>query len=109
MLLDRKNRILFTGDTYCEWMFAFFDSRIPNYGVSNLEEYASTMQKIARLVPHIDYLYPSHRKPLGDPAILIEVASAFDQIIHGNVNYRLESMHGYNRRVYDFDSFLIWV
>ena len=23
MLLDRKNRSLFTGDAYCEWMYAF--------------------------------------------------------------------------------------
>jgi len=108
MLIDRESRILLTGDTFCEWMFAFFDSRIPNYGLSNLEDYANIMKEIARLVPHLDYLYPSHGKPLADPMILIAAANAFDQIIHGDVNYHLEFMYGYNRRVYEFEGFSIW-
>lgn len=108
MLLDRESRILFTGDTFCEWMFAFFDSRLPNYGLSNLKEYVQTMKYVAGLVPYLDYLYPSHGKPLADPAILIPVANAFEQIIRGDVKYRYEMMYGYFRRVYEFEGFSIW-
>jgi glyoxylase-like metal-dependent hydrolase (beta-lactamase superfamily II) len=108
MLFDRKNRSLFTGDTYCEWLFAFIDSRMPKFGRSNLEDYAQTMQDLGKLVPELDYLYPSHGKPLADPEILTSVAKAFDRVIQGEADYFLESVYGYDRRVYEFDGFSIW-
>lgn len=108
MLHDRQNKILFTGDTYCEWMFAFMDARMPKFGFSNMEEYAKTMKTIAQLVPDLDYLYPSHDKPLADPEILIEVANAFEKVVHGDADYSLESVYGAERRVYGFDGFSFW-
>ena len=108
MLFDRKNRALLTGDTYCEWLFAFFDSRMPKYGESNLTTYTRTMRKIAELVPDLDYLYPSHGQPLADPGMLSAAADALGKVVHGEADYYLEELYGATRRVYEFDSLLIW-
>jgi len=108
MLLDRKNRILFTGDTFCEFLFAFMDTRMPKYGLSNLQDYAQTIKDLTRLVPELDYLYPSHGKPLADPEILIAVAQAFNNVIAGDSDYYFESVYGAERRVYEFVGFSIW-
>jgi glyoxylase-like metal-dependent hydrolase (beta-lactamase superfamily II) len=108
MLLDRENRILLTGDTYCEWLLAFFDSTLPKYGESNLEVYAHTMRKIAKLVPDLEFLYPSHGQLLADPKILIKVTKAFEKIARGGADYSCEAIYGEDRRVYEFDGFLIW-
>jgi len=107
MLLDRDNRLLFTGDTFCEWIFAFFDAQMPKYGYSNLNDYARSMRDIAGLVPHVDYLLPSHGKPLADPKILIDVASAFAQILRGEAESYLENLYGVEVRVYEFEGFSI--
>ena len=109
MLLDRDNRILFTGDTYCEWLFAFFDEDMPNYGHSSLNDYAQTMRRIAGLAPSLDYLYPSHGKPITDPNILIKVSNAFEEVLQGTVEYHLEMIYGRERRVYEFNGFSIWI
>jgi len=108
MLLDRKNRILFTGDTFCEFLFAFMDTRMPKYGLSNLQDYAQTIKDLTRLVPELDYLCPSHGKPLADPEILIAVAQAFNNVIAGDSDYYFESVYGAERRVYEFVGFSIW-
>lgn len=108
MLLDRENKILFTGDTFCEWMIAFFDSQMPNFGLSNMEDYAKSMKDISRYVPDLDYIYPSHGKPLSNPVILIKAAEAFDKVRQGNVDYIQEEIYGSNRRCYEFDGFSIW-
>ena len=108
MLLDKENRILFTGDTFCEWMIAFLDSKIPKYGYSNLEDYEVTMRNIASYMKDLDYLYPSHGKPLADPGILMKVAEAFERVNQGKVRYAQEIIYGSTRRVYEFEGFSIW-
>jgi len=108
MLHDRTNRILFTGDTFCEWMIAFFDSEMPKYGYSNLEDYTITMRNVAASVKDLDFLYPSHGKPLADPGILINVAEAFEKVNQGKAKYDQEFIYGSNRRVYEFEGFSIW-
>jgi len=108
MLLDRSNRILFTGDTVCEWFFAFIDSQLPKYGSSNLEDYTQTMRDIAKLAPDLDYICPSHGKPLADPGILAAAAQAFEKVLQGDADYFLEMIYGRERRVYEFKGFSIW-
>ena len=44
MLLDRGNRTLFTGDTFCEWMIAFFDSQMSGFGLSNIKDYTKSIK-----------------------------------------------------------------
>ena len=68
MLLDRKNRSLFTGDTfYPGGLFAFFDE---DFGGSDPKAYEETMRKVAALEPVLDFLYCSHNIPIATPKIL---------------------------------------
>jgi len=107
MLLDLKSRALFSGDTYCEWLFAFFDSQTPNYGKSNLKDYEQTMKGLVKYVSDLDYLFPSHGKPLADPGVLVEVAKAFERVNRDDADYHCEELYGNPRRVYEFDGFSI--
>ena len=109
MLLDRENRILFTSDVYCGRLFVFFDSRLPKYGCSNLESYTKTMGKAAGLVPELEYICPSHARPLVDPAELTLAAEALNKIMQGEADFYHEVFYGDLRRVYTFGDISIWV
>lgn len=60
MLIDCERKVLFTGDTYCEWLFAFFGPQLPRFGESNLLDYENSLKKAAILVPDLEYIIPSH-------------------------------------------------
>jgi len=105
MLIDRENRALFTGDTfYPDLLFAFFRDK---WGHSELQVYEATMKDLAKLVPDLDYLYPCHMKALVDPAILIDVAKAFEAVNKGEIEYKLDNLYFETVRVYKFDGFSI--
>jgi len=108
MLYDRETKGLFTGDTFCGLLFAFFVPHFPHYGKSDLQDYEQTMKKMAKLVPFLDYLYPSHSPPLANPDILVDVASAFEMLKKGEAKFYYERLYGENRRVYEFNGFSIW-
>ncbi len=107
MLLDRRNRSLFTGDTfYPDHLFAFIgDER----GGSNLPIYEDTMKEIAKLTPELDYLYCSHMKPLVEPASLLKAADAFTAIRQGESAYEIQELYGQKLRVHKFDGFAILI
>jgi glyoxylase-like metal-dependent hydrolase (beta-lactamase superfamily II) len=107
MLLDRRHRALFTGDTYCSELYAFFGPQMPNFGVSDLVEYQRSLQKVARLAPGLDYLHPSHGRPLADPAMLARAARALEQVVAGEAPFSFEEIYGEPRRTYAFDGFSI--
>ena len=105
MLIDRENRALFTGDTfYPDLLFAFFRDK---WGHSDLQVYEKTMTELAELAPDLDYLYPCHTKALADPAILIDVAEAFEVVNKGEIEYKLDNLYFKTVRVYEFDGFSI--
>ena len=108
MLHDEKNQILFTGDTYCEFIFAFFDNSLPKYGQSNLTDLRNSLQKILKLVPDLEFLYPSHGQHISDPMILIKAEDAIRQIIHGRIPDSQESIYGAQRKIFNFDDFEVW-
>ena len=66
------------------------------------------MKEVAKLVPHLDYLYPSHGQPLADPDILVDVANAFELVNRGEATCYNERLYGEVRRVYEFEGFSIW-
>lgn len=125
MLLDRKNRMLFTGDSYYPGhLYAHFDGGI--YGKSDIPIYASSMRKICNLIPLLDTIHPSHNDPIGNPLILVKVADALQSLSEGNVTCGRwlhgdlsvaslpdsgEAVEGYvipdDLYVYDFDGFSI--
>jgi glyoxylase-like metal-dependent hydrolase (beta-lactamase superfamily II) len=105
MLLDRENRSLFTGDTfYPDRLFAFMDEP---FGKSDLQVYEQTMRELTKLVPELDYLYCSHTKPLVDPAILHDVAKAFEAVNKGEAQYEDVELYGQELKSYEFDGFAI--
>jgi glyoxylase-like metal-dependent hydrolase (beta-lactamase superfamily II) len=108
-LLDREGRALFIGDTYCEWLFAFIGPETPGFGYSDLKAYERTMKKLASLVPDLDYIYASHVPHLADPEVLIHAAQALEDINQGRAKASEQPLYGENRRVYEFDGFMVWV
>lgn len=80
MLLDRANRILFTGDSfYLATLYAHFHCQ--EFGISNLNDYASSLEKIVALGDAVKLLYCSHNEFIAPPAKLAEAAEALRQII----------------------------
>jgi glyoxylase-like metal-dependent hydrolase (beta-lactamase superfamily II) len=105
MLLDRKSRALFTGDTfYPDWLFAFMEKE---WGKSDVGTYEKTMKVLTKLIPDLDYLYPCHTKPLADPAMLMNAARAFETVNRGGADYTLEELYFRTMRVHEFDGFAI--
>lgn len=88
MLLDKENRILFTGDTfYPAALYAHFNSNF--YGSSVFDTYLDSLIKIEALKESIDYLYCSHNEPIVNPNILTDVVDAFKQIKKGIGDYKI--------------------
>jgi glyoxylase-like metal-dependent hydrolase (beta-lactamase superfamily II) len=78
-LVDRKNGLLFTGDTYYAgpiWLYR------PE---TNLDAYVHSVERIAALAPHLRLLLPSHNFPLDDPSQLPKLAAAIKKVREGKV------------------------
>ena len=78
-LIDRANRLLFTGDTYYPapiWLFR------PE---TDLNAYAISIRRLAALAPHIKLVLGAHNIPVAQPAVLAQLVSAFDLIRSGKI------------------------
>jgi glyoxylase-like metal-dependent hydrolase (beta-lactamase superfamily II) len=106
MLLDHKNRVLFTGDTfYPDWLYAFMSG---TWGESNLHDYYASLQRISELVPELEYLFCSHVKALAEPRILPDVANAIKMLVDkSKTNHEVVDIFGQARLVHHFDGFSI--
>jgi glyoxylase-like metal-dependent hydrolase (beta-lactamase superfamily II) len=90
MLLDKQQRILFTGDTvYPAALYAHY--HCDQFGNSSLNTYAKTMHNLVKLMPTLDHLCCSHNVPLACPELLKEIAAAFEQIKGKKVSGRPDS------------------
>jgi len=84
-LIDRANGLLFTGDTYYPgpiWLFR------PE---TNLDEYASSIRRLAALAPQVKLVLGAHNVPVASPAVLPRLVSAFDLVRAGKVSPTPES------------------
>ena len=96
-LLDRKNRTLFTGDSlYPAPLYAYFPE-------SDLQQYASSAARLAKLVKDVDVLHPSHNQPVMPPDSLQQMSAAFDEILAGAAKYQVKD----GAREYRFERFWI--
>jgi glyoxylase-like metal-dependent hydrolase (beta-lactamase superfamily II) len=96
-LLDRKQKELFTGDTFYPdeiWLW---------WPETDLDAYQKSIQRIAALAPSLRILRPAHSAPEADPALLAKVALALPQARSGKMRYKVEP----GRRVYEFSGFSI--
>jgi glyoxylase-like metal-dependent hydrolase (beta-lactamase superfamily II) len=78
-LLDRANGLLFTGDTFYPgtiWLYR------PE---TDLDAYARSVKRLAALAPHLRMLLCAHNSPIASPAVLPQLASAFEQVRAGKI------------------------
>jgi len=98
-LLDRKNGLLFTGDSFYAGPIYLYRPE------TDLDAYEASMKKLAALAPQLSLLLPSHNVPVGDPSILPKVVSAMQQVRRGDVKPVLKD--GKHEYLFDGFSFLM--
>ena len=96
-LFDRKNRLLFTGDTFYAGPIFLY---VPE---TNVDDYDRSVERLARLEPQLDLLLPSHNFPAEKPEMLRRLAKAFHEVREGKAKYHQDG----DRREYQFDGFSI--
>lgn len=99
-LLDRENRVLFTGDTfYLAPLYTHLEG-------SDFDDYAESAARLAGLADSIDSALTSHNVPVVDASYMTAVGDAFAAIRAGTaVDYTISD--GY--REYQFNGFSIIV
>ena len=98
-LIDRENRILFTGDTfYLAPLYTHVDG-------SDFEDYAKSAARLAGLAGDIDIAVTSHNVPIVDFSYMLALGLAFEQIKSGTVEYEVTG----GNREYQFDGFSVIV
>lgn len=96
-LLDRKHRILFTGDTfYLAPLYAHLDG-------SDFADYAKSASRLAGLAGDIDIAITSHNVPIVDGEYMIALGQAFEGIKAGSAEFVITD----GNREYPFDGFSV--
>ncbi len=78
-LLDRANRLLFTGDTYYPapiWLFR------PE---TDLVAYDTSIRRLAALAPQLTLILGAHNIPVAPPSVLPRLVAAFEDVRAGKV------------------------
>jgi len=96
-LLDRKNKLLFTGDTFYAGPIFLY---VPE---TNLADYQRSVERLVKLVPQLDLLLTGHNFPAEKPEMLWRLRDAFRQVLAGTAPFRMDG----DRREYIFDGFTI--
>jgi len=99
-LIDRENRLLFTGDTF---YLAPLYTHIPG---SSFEDYANSAARLAGLAGDIDTAITSHNVPMVDASYMTALGQAFADIKSGDATNVTVSD---GNREYHFDDFSIIV
>jgi glyoxylase-like metal-dependent hydrolase (beta-lactamase superfamily II) len=94
-LLDRKNGLLFTGDTFYRGPIYLFTPE------TDFGAFSKSVDRLAALVPNLKLLLPAHNTPTAEPAYLTRLQEAVRKVESGSV--RGEVTSGY--REYSFDGF----
>ena len=96
-LLDRRHKLLFTGDTFYPGPIFLY---VPE---TDAKAYSKSVHRLAALVPELDMLLPSHNLPSAKPEMLNRLADAFDQVQSGKAVFTVVE----GRREYKFEGFSI--
>jgi glyoxylase-like metal-dependent hydrolase (beta-lactamase superfamily II) len=81
-LLDAAEGLLFTGDTFYEgpiWLF------VPE---TDWNAYAASAARLAALAPNLKRLHPAHNVAVSDPALLVALAKAAEEVRSGRARGR---------------------
>ncbi len=99
-LLDRENRLLFTGDTF---YLAPLYTHIP---AANFDDYVISTARLAGLAESIDFALTSHNVPVVDGSYMTALGAAFEDIRSGRAANYTESDGNYE---FQFDGFSVIV
>jgi glyoxylase-like metal-dependent hydrolase (beta-lactamase superfamily II) len=94
-LFDRKNGLLFTGDTFYPGPIYLF---VPE---TDFAAYTGSVERLAALEPHVNLLLPAHNVPVAAPSYLKKLAIAVEQVNSGQAKGPVIEGH----REYQFDGF----
>src|SRR5437588_2761446 len=78
-LLDEKNGLLFTGDTFYLGPIYLYRPE------TDMDAYVASVKKLAAMAPHLQLLLPAHNTPMADPEYLPRVVAAIQQVRRGEV------------------------
>ncbi len=98
-LLDEKNGLLFTGDTFYAGPIYLYRPE------TDLDAYVASMQRLAALMPRLQLLLPAHNTPVADPGYLPKVVTAIQQVRRGEV--KAIAKDGNHEYVFEGFSFLM--
>ncbi len=95
VLFDRKNGLLFTGDTFYPGPIYLFTPE------TDFAAYTRSVARLAALEPQVKLLLPAHNVPVAEPFYLKRLDDAVEQVHHGTVKGQVTDGH----REYTFDGF----
>jgi len=95
VLLDERNGLLFTGDTFYLGPIYLYRPE------TDLDSYAASIRKLAELSSHLQLLLPAHNVPVAEPSYLPRVLDAIQQVRHGQA----KSVSTDGKREYRFEGF----
>jgi glyoxylase-like metal-dependent hydrolase (beta-lactamase superfamily II) len=98
-LLDEKNGLLFTGDTFYLGPIYLYRPE------TDMDAYVASVKKLAAMAPHLQLLLPAHNTPVADPGYLPKVAAAIQQVRGGRV--KPVAKDGKHEYVFEDFSFLM--
>jgi glyoxylase-like metal-dependent hydrolase (beta-lactamase superfamily II) len=94
-LLDSRDALLFTGDTYYPAMlYAHLEG-------SNFEAYQESMKYLVTLLDQVSHLCPAHNEAYAPKETLAHVLNAFERITAGQAVFEVQE----ETRVYHFEGF----
>lgn len=96
-LLDRRNRLLFTGDTFYPGPIYLYSPE------TDFDAYTRSIARLRKLKSSLDLLLPAHNVPVASPNYLDLVADAVSRIAAGKITPREKD----GLKEYEFDGFSI--
>jgi hypothetical protein len=94
-LLDERNGLLFTGDTFYPGPIYLYRPE------TDLEAYVASVKRLAGVASRLRLLLPAHNVPVTEPGDLPRVVEAIQQVRHGHV----KSVPKDGNREYVFEGF----
>jgi glyoxylase-like metal-dependent hydrolase (beta-lactamase superfamily II) len=98
-LLDRANRLLWTGDHFYPGPLYAHASDV------NLDDYMASNDRLVRSIGDFDYVLPGHNEPMVGSDVIPRVSAAFDTIFAAGGEYSEDA----GLRRYEFDGFGILI
>lgn len=103
-LLDEKEGVLFSGDMVkpLNPLYAHLDG-------ANLQDYVTSMEKLALLAPEVRSVCSGHTDPFSDSSILAEMAAGLREVLEGKKSHRMVDSPWGKVKEFPFARFSVWL